>query len=401
MSRNLIWSSSGESVRDGEKLSPLLKWHWGKRGELEHILPNIPESFTSYFEPFVWWGAVYTAIQAEKYYINDKSHELIDLYRIITSENRESFFAALEQIDTIWNTLWNISEENSGFFVDLYQNFAENSISKEILIREIDTFIERYRQDFSLLFWARFSHSIEFLLQEMRKNFVRKFSSIKEREEEWGIFTQADIIKNSETALKSAAYMYFRFLYNRHKEHWLDATLYTAIFLFIRNFAYGWMFRYKRNGDFNIPYGWISYNRRKFKERVKHLAFPEFSSQLQKTHICNTDFEDFLEEYPPTPEDFVFLDPPYDSDFSEYAGNAFWSSDQERLAEYLLEKCKAKWMMIIWKTALISELYSSPEVHISTFEKQYLANMRNRNVRKVEHLLITNYPQNSSTNIAL
>ena len=49
----------------------------------------------------------------------------------------------------------------------------------------------------------------------------------------------------------------------------------------------------------------------------------------------------------PNEQDFVFLDPPYDSEFSTYAQNAFTKEDQERLADYMINECKAKWMMII------------------------------------------------------
>ena len=65
------------------KLMPLLKWAGGKEQELKYIIPNLPEYFENYYEPFVGGGSVYTAIQAKEYFINDKSHELIDLYKII------------------------------------------------------------------------------------------------------------------------------------------------------------------------------------------------------------------------------------------------------------------------------------------------------------------------------
>ena len=56
-----------------KRLYPLLKWAGGKEQELKYIIPNLPEKFVDYYEPFVGGGAVYTAIQADNYYINDKS----------------------------------------------------------------------------------------------------------------------------------------------------------------------------------------------------------------------------------------------------------------------------------------------------------------------------------------
>jgi DNA adenine methylase len=70
-------------------LSPLLKWAWGKEQELKHIVPALPENFNNYYEPFVWWGAVYFSLPANKYFINDKSEELIWLYKILTSKDKK------------------------------------------------------------------------------------------------------------------------------------------------------------------------------------------------------------------------------------------------------------------------------------------------------------------------
>jgi len=79
-----------------ERLSPLLKWAGGKEQELRHILPMIPP-FHRYYEPFVGGGAVFFSIQAEIKYINDKSFELINLYRM-TADNNFDFFHTLDAL---------------------------------------------------------------------------------------------------------------------------------------------------------------------------------------------------------------------------------------------------------------------------------------------------------------
>ena len=40
-------------------LSPIVKWAGGKEQELKYILPNIPDGFARFIEPFVGGGAVY------------------------------------------------------------------------------------------------------------------------------------------------------------------------------------------------------------------------------------------------------------------------------------------------------------------------------------------------------
>ena len=83
-----------------QSMKPIIKWAGGKEKELKYIIPNLPE-FNRYFEPFVGGGSVFMAIQATEYFINDRSAELIALYRNIATAN-EYFFQYAETIDCIW-----------------------------------------------------------------------------------------------------------------------------------------------------------------------------------------------------------------------------------------------------------------------------------------------------------
>ena len=103
------------------------------------------------------------------------------------------------------------------------------------------------------------------------------------------------------------------------------------------------------------------------------------------------DFEAFLQKYPPQAGDFVFLDPPYDSEFSTYSQNEFGRVDQERLASYLLKQCEAKFMLVIKNTPTILHLYGNAGLNIKAFDKKYLVSFQDRNNRDAEHLIITNY----------
>ncbi len=88
----------------------------------------------------------------------------------------------------------------------------------------------------------------------------------------------------------------------------------------------------------------------------------------------------------------MFLDPPYDTDFSEYEGKAFDREDQRRLAE-LLKHTKAQFLLVIKNTSYIYSLYCHEDFRMLSFDNHYLYNMRSRNERVAEHLLITNIPE--------
>lgn len=373
------------------RLYPLLKWAGGKEQELKYIIPNLPEKFENYYEPFVGGGAVYTAIQAKKYYINDKSDELIGLYESITNGDRQMFFKAVDEIIHNWDLLTTVTVKNSIFFIDTYKKYSQDLIDETKLKNILFEFILTHSEQFNGMFSTIFNFNIENFIKEIKINLIRKIKRMKELEKIKHLLPDNDILDNIETALKSAFYMHFRHIYNNTLKYKINSAFKSAIFLFIRNFAYSGMFRYNSNGDFNVPYGGIAYNRKNFSKKVEYLRTKELKSLLDSTIIENLDFEDFFKIHNPLENDFVFLDPPYDSEFSTYAKNEFTKQDQIRLAKYLINKCKAKWMMIIKNTDFIYNLYENKGLNIKSFEKTYLVSFMNRNDKNVEHLLITNY----------
>jgi len=373
------------------RLYPLLKWAGGKEQELKYIIPNLPEKFADYYEPFVGGGAVYTAIQADNYYINDKSEELICLYQSITNGDRQVFFKALDEIIHNWDLLTTVIENNAIFFIQTYKKYSQDKIDDTKLKDTLFEFILTHSDQFNGMFSTMFNFNIENFIKEIKINLIRKIKRMKELERIKNVLPDNDILDNIETALKSAFYMHFRHIYNNTKKYKINGAFKSAIFLFIRNFAYSGMFRYNSKGDFNVPYGGIAYNRKNFLKKVDYLRTKELKSLLNKTTIKNLDFETFFENHQPTKNDFVFLDPPYDSEFSTYAKNEFTKADQKRLADYLINKCKAKWMLIIKNTDFIFDLYDNKGLNIKSFDKKYLVSFMNRNDKNVEHLLITNY----------
>ncbi len=376
---------------DTKRLYPLVKWAGGKEQELKYILPNLPNKFNNYYEPFVGGGAAYTAVEATNYFINDKSDELICLYRSIINSDRKIFFKALTEIIHNWDLLTNLIQDNSIFLITTYKRYSQNKIDETKLKDILFKFILKNAEHFNGMFSVLFNFDIENFIKEIKINLTRKSKRMKALEQVKNLLPDTDILNNMETALKSAFYMHFRHLYNNSNKYQLNSALKSAIFLFIRNFAYSGMFRYNSSGNFNVPYGGIAYNRKNFLKKVDYLKTKELKLLLAQTKIENLDFEDFFNLHQPTKHDFIFLDPPYDSEFSTYAKNEFTKDDQIRLSNYLIHACKAKWMMIIKNTDFIFNLYNKRNLTIKSFDKTYLVSFMNRNDKNVKHLLVTNY----------
>lgn len=385
-------TSRSTSKKPNQRLKPLVKWAGGKKQELKHILPELP-FFENYYEPFVGGGAVFMAIEANKYFINDKSHELIDLYKVIISRQRKTFFSTLNEIIKNWNALKSILIKSKHDILVDYELFSKNSLYEKELSERINQFVSVNEMAFKSLFVSIYENKNEDenFLNELKINLFRKFKRMKSLEETRGKLLNKDILDNIESAIKSAFYMQIRHLYNQYEANPYNLALYTAFFLFIRNYAYSGMFRYNSKGQFNVPYGGIAYNRKNFLKKINYLKSKPVKELLKKTKIENKDFEAFLKKHKPTEKDFIFLDPPYDTEFTMYAKNDFTKQDHERLANYLLNDCPAKWMMVIKETEFIRNLYQKKDINISTFNKKYLVSFMNRNDKDVTHLIIKNY----------
>lgn len=370
------------------KLQPLLKWPGGKEKELKYILPNIP-SFKRYFEPFVGGGSVFMAMSANEYFINDFSTELISLYNNIATTNKDFFWYA-ELMDNSWENCVKFFNDNR-VLVEKYLEYREEKISKEELKKFVHEFCISKKDEILAMLGKEIASLPSIIMKEMETNLFRKMSRMRELEVEKHFLPEKDLEDNIETAIKSAVYMNYRYLYNDKNIADSAPTLHCALFFFMRNYAYSGMFRYSNKGEFNVPYGGIAYNSKLMAKKLTYYRSKPLKKHFADTKIYNLDFEDFLRKTSPTEEDFVFLDPPYDSEFSTYAQNAFTKEDQKRLANYMINECRAKWMMIIKNTDFIYGLYNKEGINIRTFDKEYLVSFMNRNDKKVTHLLITNY----------
>ena len=368
------------------KFKPFIKWAGGKEKELPIIMDNLPKNYNRFVEPFVGGGAVYLNIDCHNSIINDKSDELMLLYKMIKTKNEE-FKTGLNDINKNWLQLEKDIEKNSKELIDLYNKFKNNNNLLEDLI---DGYMKKHDKELKALLREEVDINLYNLIYEIKKNLESKLSRMVKLENEHGDLNAEDLIKNIETAFKSAYYMYFRYLYNNKKKLKLSDPFYCAVFYFVRDYCYSAMFRYNANGEFNVPYGGISYNRKDFAKKIEYVTSKELSDYLSKTKLYNLDFEKFCDKVELKETDFMFLDPPYDTEFSTYAQNDFDKDDQIRLANYLY-KTKAKFMLIIKNTDFIYNLYKDKGFNIRTFDKKYLVSFMNRNDKDVEHLLITNY----------
>jgi len=75
--------------KDFINAKPFVKWVWWKRQLIKQFGKFFPTDFGDYYEPFLWWGAVFFNLQKEKSYLSDVNSELINLYQVVKGKPKE------------------------------------------------------------------------------------------------------------------------------------------------------------------------------------------------------------------------------------------------------------------------------------------------------------------------
>lgn len=369
-------------------MKPFIKWPGGKSEELSIILKYIPSKINNYYEPFVGGGAVYFAVEKfNKCFINDKSDELIKLYKSIQTQN-ETFLFAIKEINKCWQILERISQSYLDELSSLYNEYKVQKVKEEELKKYIEKFILPKSKEFNGILNENLIIDGKRILIELENSLYKKLKRMRKIEQERGELSLDDIKLNIETGFKSGLYTHFRFLYNNSVKLKLDSNFTSAIFYFIREYCYSSMFRYNKNGGFNVPYGGSSYNGKYLTSKIDVIESDNMREKLKNTEIFSMDFIDFFNINSEKKGDFIFLDPPYDSSFSTYANNEFNASDHIRLANFC-KRTTANFMLVIKNTDFIYNLYK--DFSIISFDKKYVVSFQNRNEKEAEHLIITNY----------
>lgn len=378
-----------------EKIRPLIKWTGGKFDEFSEFAQYIPP-FDNYYEPFFGGGGVFFALQPKKQsFVNDKSKDLIAFYRQLSS-------AAFKKEMTLYVETWEEAGKLSKVLVKWLEQSFFDYLQAQKTLQEFEWDVEAFFSNKNLkkypaLFFPQSILRPTEFVQALIASLVDKARRIKRiAEKEKRVFSINELADHIETGVKSGLYLFLRKLMNENAMGVIKLSVpkASAIWYFVREFCYASMFRFNSKGEFNIPYGGIAYNKKNYRQKVDLVFTSSAKKMFKNATFFNEDFARFFKQAKPSKSDFVFLDPPYDSEFSEYDQNSFTAQDQERLRDVILT-LKANCMMVIKETPLILKLYAQKPFHVLTFDKTYTYNVRGRNNRSTRHLIILNYNPSS------
>jgi DNA adenine methylase len=98
----------------------------------------------------------------------------------------------------------------------------------------------------------------------------------------------------------------------------------ASLFYYLNRTGYNGLCRFNRSGEFNVPFGryaTINYKRDLLK----------YKTVLSNWEFSNTNYYQIALQ----PDDFVYADPPYDVEFTQYSKDGFGWDEQVRTAEWL------------------------------------------------------------------
>ena len=96
----------------------------------------------------------------------------------------------------------------------------------------------------------------------------------------------------------------------------------AALFLYLNRTGYNGLCRFNKRGGFNVPFG-------RYKKLRYRTDFSEHQAVFERFDFSNADFADLRLD----PDDFVYADPPYDVEFTQYSTGGFDWAAQQRAAD--------------------------------------------------------------------
>lgn len=151
------------------------------------------------------------------------------------------------------------------------------------------------------------------------------------------------------------------------------------VYYLVNRTAFGGVVRVNKKGEFNVPFG-------KYKT-LKNTITEDHIALLNRTDITAVDYRAVLAGV--RSEDFVFLDPPYDTQYSNYGNTEpFGETEHRELAEQF-HALRSQAMMVLNVTPLTQRLYKGLIEEV--YPTRYAINRRIKNPDLTHHMVVTNY----------
>lgn len=132
-----------------------------------------------------------------------------------------------------------------------------------------------------------------------------------------------------------------------------DTSEAAGLFYYLNRTGFNGLCRFNSKGEFNVPFG-------RYKTINYLRDFSPYSTLFKNWEFTCGDFSELLVQQ----DDFLYIDPPYDVEFTKYSKEDFSWSDQERLVAWLTS-LKNPMVVSNQATERIIELYQGAGFEIT------------------------------------
>ena len=249
---------------------------------------------------------------------------------------------------------------------------------------EYNTYYEPFVGGGALLFELAPKHAV---INDLNQELMNTYKVLCDEEK----FKKMCRVLNNYEANHSEEFYYEIRNKDRNKNTYNKLSDYTraARTIYLNKACFNGLYRVNSKGEFNVPYG------KKTKVNTydgNNLITVSNYLTMNDIKILNVDYKEALKTA--KKGDFVYIDPPYDSDtaiFTNYTETGFNKDSQRELASSFKELSdKGVFVMLSnYNTTLIQELYKGYHIHLIEAKRNINANAKKRG--SVFEVIITNY----------
>jgi DNA adenine methylase len=175
-----------------------------------------------------------------------------------------------------------------------------------------------------------YEHDISFILNDINSSLIFTYETIQKYPIELINYLERFNCKRYNTATE---YNEIRRIFNIEKKQKDMSIEHAARFIFLNKRGYNGLYRENSNGDFNVPY---RYSTSDIYDTDVLLELHSYFN-LYDIQFTNSCYDNLNISY--TPNDIVYLDPPYfktcSSSFTSYHSSGFTSHDQMKLCKFI------------------------------------------------------------------
>ena len=229
---------------------------------------------------------------------------------------------------------------------------------KEYVPTEYNTYYEPFVGGGALLFELAPKHAV---INDLNQELMNTYKVLCDEEK----FKKMCRVLNNYEANHSEEFYYEIRNKDRNKNTYNKLSDYTraARTIYLNKACFNGLYRVNSKGEFNVPYG------KKTKVNTydgNNLITVSNYLTMNDIKILNVDYKEALKTA--KKGDFVYIDPPYDSDttiFTNYTETGFNKDSQRELASIFKELSdKGVFVMLSnYNTTLIQELYKDYHIH--------------------------------------